>query len=165
MYIRARTFELHFHSCKSRKQIFLSGGSESPEEFPAGPLALVGWWDQRETQETFHTSIKTYPFPRSSGPAVHLSQRPSCPNPGLSPELRMGGLFETQRPVSALPDWRLCCLWDFRPVAHPSSQLHAWASWVLMVPEVAPWLRRVALRACCGLLHQTGLNRNHQSAT
>lgn len=56
------------------------------EESPAGPLVLVGWWDQRKTQETFHTSIKTCVLPLFSWPsipslpeAVLLSTMPSHP--------------------------------------------------------------------------------------
>lgn len=68
----------------------------------------------------------------------------------------MGGVF-------VCPDGWPCCLWDFCPVAYPSSQLQAWASWVLMVPEVAPWLRMLPFGPAVGFT--SGLNRNHQSAT
>ena len=54
---------------------------------PAAPLAVVGWWDQRKTQEIFPTSIKPRLYLSSSGPAFHLSQRQPYSSPTLSQAL------------------------------------------------------------------------------
>ena len=68
--------------------VFTNTGSENRSSFlvpvraqspPAAPLAVVGWWDQRKTQEIFPTSIKPRLYLSSSGPAFHLS--PGNPTP------------------------------------------------------------------------------------
>lgn len=118
---------------------FLSGSSESTEESPTGPLAMVGCWDQRKTQGTFHTSIKTSALPLFIWPSIPslaealLPQSQPQPCPHILP--RTNGLLETTVPVSTLLDSHLrCCLWPSSTDTllsslrwHPSHLLgHAW---------------------------------------